>query len=173
MQEVLSISDKEITASYHMVVGGYLTCHLWDNGSSAVPLFQIGARLSQGRLWCFPLRNLPMQTLRLSPSARFLSCCIFMECTDWAMFYPFCTILHLKFLPYLWGLWRKSGGRCPLHPHKTLFLKSFIFCANMLSLPAFRRKFFFCLPSEKGSRTGARVRLRVHDVRRCGIHGFG
>ena len=29
------------------------------------------------------------------------------------------------------------------------------------------------MPSEKGSRTGAGVRLRVHHVCRCGIHGSG
>ena len=32
---------------------------------------------------------------------------------------------------------------------------------------------FQSMPSEKGSRTGAGVRLRVHHVCRCGIHGSG
>ena len=34
-------------------------------------------------------------------------------------------------------------------------------------------KKLFLMPSEKGSRTGAGVRMRVHHVCRCGVHGRG
>ncbi|BFL38418.1 hypothetical protein K400107F7_00680 [Agathobaculum massiliense] len=32
-------------------------------------------------------------------------------------------------------------------------------------------KKLFLMPSEKGSRTGTGVRMRVHHVCRCGVHG--
>ena len=72
--------------------------------------------------------------------------------------------------------WLGHGGICvrlAATSRKTLMQICSVFRA-FRHIPGLYPPFSFTrLPSEKGSRTGAGVRLRVHHVCRCGIHGSG
>ena len=72
--------------------------------------------------------------------------------------------------------WLGRGGICvrPAEPsRKTLIRICSVFCTFSPVASLYPSFSFRPMPSEKGSRTGAGVRLRVHHVCRCGIHGLG
>ena len=68
------------------------------------------------------------------------------------------------------------GGICvrpALSSRKTLTRICSVFYIFLPLFALYPPFLFRQMPSEKGSRTGAGVRLRVHHVCRCGIHGRG
>ena len=68
------------------------------------------------------------------------------------------------------------GGICvrsAISSRKTLMWICSVFLAFIPLFALYPPFSFRPMPSEKGSRTGAGVRLRVHHVCRCGIHGRG